>query len=121
MAGRATKRRSTIHYLVLDEKTTCAASAAAPINPVRRAEVEALVAPRAGNVTVVSTDHVSWTLDRKSDPDMLKNASGRTIARSARPHPLKGLSERNLSPTWAARLLAANPARLFRIGHMKGA
>ena len=29
--------------------------------------------------------------------------------------------DRGLEFTWAARLLAANPARLFRIGHRKGA
>jgi allantoinase len=34
---------------------------------------------------------------------------------------LEGLIDRNLSPSWAARLLAANPARLFRLGHRKGA
>ena len=46
-----------------------------PIRP--RREVEALWHHlAAGNVTVVSTDHVSWSEDRKSDPDMLKNASG---------------------------------------------
>ncbi len=31
----------------------------------------------AGNVTVVSIDHVSWSADRKDNPDMLANASGR--------------------------------------------
>jgi allantoinase len=34
---------------------------------------------------------------------------------------LKGLVERDLDVSWAARLLAANPARLFRIGQRKGA
>ncbi len=46
-----------------------------PIRP--RKEVEALWAHlAAGNVTVVSTDHVSWSEDRKTNPDMLKNSSG---------------------------------------------
>ena len=35
-----------------------------------------LVHLAAGNVTIVSTDHVSWSEDRKTDPNMLKNASG---------------------------------------------
>ena len=42
-----------------------------------RAEVEGLwrhVA--AGSVTLVSTDHVSCSEDRKTNPDMLANASG---------------------------------------------
>jgi allantoinase len=34
---------------------------------------------------------------------------------------VKGLTERNLDMTLAACLLAANPARLFRFGHRKGA
>jgi len=34
---------------------------------------------------------------------------------------VKGLLERGLDITWAARLLAANPARLFRLSHRKGA
>jgi allantoinase len=34
---------------------------------------------------------------------------------------LKGLLERNLPLSLAAQLLAGNPARLFRLGHRKGA
>jgi allantoinase len=75
----------------------------------------------AGNVTVVSTDHVSWSEERKTNPDMLKNASGVPGLEVLYALLLKGLLEHDLSPTWAARLLAANPARLFRIGHRKGA
>ena len=91
-----------------------------PIRP--RREVEALWRHlAAGHVTVVSTDHVSWSENRKSDPDMLKNASGVPGLEVLYPLLLKGLFERGLDFTWAARLLAANPARLFRIGHRKGA
>jgi len=46
-----------------------------PIRP--RREVEALWRHLAADhVTVVSTDHVSWSENRKNDPEMLKNASG---------------------------------------------
>ena len=87
-----------------------------------RSEVESLWRHLAsGNITVVSTDHVSWSEDRKSDPDMLKNASGLPGLEVLPSLFLKGLLERRLSPVWAARLLTANPARLFRIGHRKGA
>ena len=51
----------------------------AKINPPVRSRQEVEMLWRhlaAGNVTVVSTDHVSWSEDRKSDPEMLKNASG---------------------------------------------
>ena len=114
-----------IHYLVLDEENDVARlGGKAKINPpIRpRAEVEALWHHlAAGNVTVVSTDHVSWSEDRKLDPIMLNNASGVPGLEVLYSLLLSGLLKRGLSPVWAARLLAANPARLFRIGHRKGA
>lgn len=114
-----------IHYLTLDEENDVARlGGKAKINPpVRpRREVEALWRHlAAGQVTVVSTDHVSWSEDRKTDPDMLKNASGVPGLEALYSLLLKGLVERGLDVSWAARLLAANPARLFRIGHRKGA
>jgi allantoinase len=114
-----------IHYLVLDEENDVArlvgkAKINPPIRP--RAEVEALWRHlAAGNVTVVSTDHVSWSEDRKLDPVMLNNASGVPGLEVLYSLLLNGLLKRGLSPVWAARLLAANPARLFRLGHRKGA
>jgi allantoinase len=65
-----------IHYLILDEENDVARlGGKAKINPpVRpRHEVEALWRHlAAGQVTVVSTDHVSWSESRKTDPDMRK-------------------------------------------------
>jgi allantoinase len=114
-----------IHYLTLDEENDVARlGGKAKINPpVRpRKEVEALWHHlAAGNITVVSTDHVSWSEDRKTNPDMLKNSSGVPGLEALYGLLLKGLTERRLDVCWAARLLAANPARLFRIGHRKGA
>ena len=123
--GHATTIEACVHYLVLDEENDVARlGGKAKINPpVRpRAQVEALWRHlAAGNVTVVSTDHVSWSEDRKSDPEMLKNASGVPGLEVLYSLLLKELLRRDLSPAWAARLLASNPARLFRIGHRKGA
>src|SRR5690606_35497818 len=96
----------------------------AKINPpIRsRAEVEKLWAHvAAGNVTLVSTDHVSWSEDRKIDPDMLANASGVPGLEVLVPLFVKGLIARDIPLTWAARLLAENPARHFRLDHRKGA
>lgn len=125
MQGHDTTIEACIHYLVLDEENDVArVGGKAKINPPIRSrkEVEALWRHlAAGNVTVVSTDHVSWSEDRKSDPVMLKNASGVPGLEVLYSLLLKGLVERGLSPVWAARLLASNPARLFRIGHRKGA
>jgi len=114
-----------IHYLTLSEEDDVARiGGKAKINPpVRpRAERDALWRHlAAGNITVVSTDHVSWSEDRKTNPNMLQNASGVPGLEVLYALLLKGLLERNLSPSFAARLLAANPARLFRLGHIKGA
>ena len=114
-----------IHYLTLDEEEDVRRLVGkAKINPPLRPrrEVEALWRHlAASNVTIVSTDHVSWSEDRKSDPVMLNNASGVPGLEVLYPLLLKGLDERNLSFCHAARLLAANPAVLFRIDHQKGA
>jgi allantoinase len=114
-----------IHYLTLDEETDVKRlGGKAKINPpIRsRAEVEQIWRHlAAGNVTIVSTDHVSWSEERKTDPNMLKNASGVPGLEALYPLLMKGLDERRLAFTHAARLLAHNPAALFRIAHMKGA
>ena len=81
----------------------------AKINPPIRphAEVEKLwrhVA--AGNVTLVFTDHVSWSEDCKTNPDMLVNASGAPGLKAIMPLFVKGALERGGSLAWAARLMA---------------
>ncbi|WP_423068577.1 dihydroorotase [Devosia sp. CN2-171] len=113
-----------IHYLTLDEENDVRRlGGKAKINPpIRpRAEVEKLWKQvAAGNVTLVSTDHVSWSEDRKTNPDMLANASGVPGLEAMVPLFVKGALERGVSLTWAAKLMAANPARHFRLGQ-KGA
>jgi allantoinase len=123
--GHAATIEACIHYLTLDEEDDVRRlGGKAKINPPLRSrnEVEAIWRHLvAGNVTIVSTDHVSWSEDRKSDPNMLKNASGVPGLEVLYPLLMKGLSERNLPFTHAARLLAHNPAELFRINNRKGA
>ncbi|MGH1466841.1 MAG: dihydroorotase [Cognatishimia sp.] len=113
-----------IHYLILDEENDVKRlGGKAKINPpIRpRKEVEALWKHlAAGNISVVSTDHVSWSEDLKTNPEMLKNASGVPGLEVLYSLLVKGLVERDLPVTWAARLLAENPAKLFRIDHRKG-
>lgn len=122
--GFDTTVEACIHYLILNEENDVKRlGGKAKINPPIRPceEVEALWKHlEAGNITVVSTDHVSWSEDRKTDPDMLKNASGVPGLEVLYSLLIKGLLERDLPVTWAARLLAENPARLFRIDHKKG-
>jgi allantoinase len=123
--GHEATIEACIHYLTLDEENDVRRlGGKAKINPPLRSrrEVEAIWQHLAnGNVTVVSTDHVSWSEERKTDPNMLKNASGVPGLEVLYPLLLKGLTERNLPLTHAARLLAHNPAKLFRIADRKGA
>jgi len=114
-----------IHYLTIDSETDAKrlggkSKCNPPIRP--RAEVEKLWRHlAAGNVTLLSTDHVSWSLDRKTNPDMLANASGLPGLEAMVPLFVKGALERGVSLTWAAKLMALNPARHFRLDHIKGA
>jgi allantoinase len=113
-----------IHYLTLDEEHDVRRlGGKAKINPpIRpRAEVERLWGQvAAGNVTLVSTDHVSWSEDRKTNPDMLANASGVPGLEAMLPLFVKGALARGIPLTWAARLMADNPAKHFRLAE-KGA
>ncbi|MFB2532998.1 dihydroorotase family protein [Paracoccus sp. p3-h83] len=122
--GHAATIECCIHYLTLDEENDVARlGGMAKINPpIRpRAEVEALWRQvAAGNVSMVSTDHVSWSKDRKTDPVMLNNASGVPGLEVMVPLFVKGALSRGIPLTWAARLLAENPARHFRLDHAKG-
>jgi allantoinase len=75
----------------------------------------------AGNITIVSTDHVSWPLERKTNPDMFANASGVPGLEVLYPLFVRECLARGLPLTWAARLLAHNPAALFCLDGTKGA
>ena len=123
--GHGATIEACVHYLTLDEENDVRRlGGKAKINPPLRPrrEVEALWHHlAAGNVTIVSTDHVSWSEDRKTDPNMLKNSSGIPGLEVLYALLLKGLDARKLPLTHAARLLALNPAALFRISHVKGA
>jgi allantoinase len=114
-----------IHYLVLDEENDVRRlKGLAKVNPPIRSAAEREALWRhlaAGNIEVVSTDHVSWSLDRKTNPDMLKNSSGLPGLEVLVPLLLTGLDQRGLPLTLAAQVLANNPARLFRLGQVKGA
>jgi allantoinase len=122
--GFAATIECCIHYLVLDEENDVKRlGGKAKINPpIRpRAEVEKIWEHvRQGNITLVSTDHVSWSENRKTNPDMLVNASGVPGLEVMVPLFVKGALERDIPLTWAAKLMAHNPARHFRLGQ-KGA
>lgn len=114
-----------IHYLVLDgDEDARRLGGKSKCNPPlrSRASVEGLWRQVAsGNVWLVSTDHVSWSLERKTNPEMLANASGLPGLEHMVPLFVAGAIRRGVPLTWAARLMAENPARHFRIDHEKGA
>ncbi|WP_445679770.1 dihydroorotase [Radicibacter daui] len=122
--GVAATIEACIHYLVLsEEEDVSRLLGRAKCNPPVRgaAEREALWKHlAAGNITIVSTDHVSWKLASKSSSVMLENASGMPGLEVMGCLLLDGLTERGLPLTHAAQLLARNPAGLFHLGDRKG-
>ncbi|ACE89383.1 MULTISPECIES: dihydroorotase [Rhizobium] len=123
--GFAATVECCIHYLTLDEENDVKRlGGKAKINPPLRprAEVEKLWRKVAeGDVWLVSTDHVSWSENRKTNPDMLANASGVPGLEVMVPLFVNGAIDRGIPLTWAARLMAENPAKHFRLDHIKGA
>ncbi|MBP6562603.1 MAG: amidohydrolase family protein, partial [Neisseriaceae bacterium] len=96
----------------------------AKVNPPIRAQQEREGLWRhlaAGHITVVSTDHVSWSLDRKTHANIFDNASGATGLALLLPLMIDGAAKRGISLTRIAQVLAYNPARLFSLQHQKGA
>ena len=127
-AYRAMGHHATIeaclHYLVLSEDDLARVGGLAKVNPPLRPPAEREQLWRhlaAGNITLVSTDHVSWPLERKSNPDMLANASGVPGLEVLYPLFIKECLARGLPLSWAARLIADNPATLFCLEDQKGA
>ena len=125
--GHAATIEACIHYLTLDEENDVRRlGGKAKINPPLRSRARS--ARRCGIISppamspIVSTDHVSWSEDRKTDPNMLKNASGVPGLEVLYALLLKGLDERGLPLTHAARLLGAQSGqRCSASRHVKGA
>jgi allantoinase len=114
-----------VHYLTLNEEEDVPRlKGQSKINPPIRPkkEVEAIWQHLAnGRVDFVSTDHVSWSLDRKSHDDMFKNNSGVPGMEVILPLMLKGCLDRGISPVWISRVLSDGPARHFCLSPRKGA
>jgi allantoinase len=121
--GHQATIEACIHYLTLDEENDVRRlGGKAKINPpLRRREVEALWHHlAAGNVTIVSTDHVSWSEDRKTDPNMLKNASGIPGLEVLYGLLLKGLDERKLRRSSRSRRCVSACENLHQPGNPNG-
>lgn len=122
--GHRTTIEACLHYLILSEEDLARIGGLGKVNPPIRPAVEREQLWRhlaAGNITIVSTDHVSWPLERKSNPDMFANASGVPGLEVLYTLFVSECLARGLPITWAARLLAHNPAALFCLDGTKGA
>jgi len=113
-----------VHYFVFSDQDALRQGAYLKLNPPLRApaEVEAMwQSLQAGEIDMVSTDHVAWPVSRKSDPDMAKNGSGIPGLETLLSAFYTGAVERRgMSPTVVARLTAENPARHFGLHPHKG-
>lgn len=114
-----------LHYLILsEEEDVRRLGGLAKVNPpIREAKQrEALWAHLSvGNITAVSTDHVSWSLERKTHENIFANASGATGLEVLVPLLVDQAVKRGMPLSRLAQVLAYNPARLFSIDHCKGA
>ncbi len=113
-----------LHYLVFNEDELLTQGAKAKINPPLRpqAEVERLWdCLRAGEIDFVSTDHVAWSLDHKSNPEFLKNKSGVPGLEALVPVFFTECVKRGFEITTIARMLSEQPAKHFLLYPQKGA
>ena len=73
-----------------------------------------------GHVDFVSSDHVAWSIDRKSKNEFLTNASGMPGLQTLLPAFYTGCMARGLGIEVVAKLLAENVARHFCLHPQKG-
>ncbi|WP_282611395.1 dihydroorotase family protein [Pelagibius sp. Alg239-R121] len=124
-AGHSVSIETCIQYLMVnhEEHATKLGALVKHYPPIRRKEqVDKLWEHIAqGNCTFVSSDHVSWSLSVKGDPNIFKNKSGGPGLETLLPAFWTGCQARNLSPQTVARLLSEGPAEHFLLRDRKGA
>jgi allantoinase len=112
------------HYLLLDEEELARRGGEAKINPPLRssAEVDALWRRlAAGEVDLVSSDHVGWPVARKRGDDVFALAAGAPGVELIVPLMHDAIASRGLPIALLPRVLAEGPARRFRLWPQKGA
>ena len=123
-AGHASTIETCIQYLMLnhEEHTRRFGAKTKHYPPIRpKAEVDLLWTHIARNAcTFVSSDHVSWGLERKGNPDVFKNSSGGPGLETLLPAFWTGCEEHGISPSMVVRQLSRNPARHFLLDDRKG-
>lgn len=123
-AGHKASIETCVQYLMLnhEEHTKKFGAKTKHYPPIRpKAEVDRLWTHIANNeCTFVSSDHVSWGLERKSDPNIFKNASGGPGLEVLLPAFWTGCAEHGISPTMVVKQLCDGPARHFLLDPKKG-
>ena len=123
-AGHAATIETCVQYLMINHEEHAERLGAKikhypPIRP--KAETELLWQHiAAGRCTFVSSDHVSWGLDRKGDPNIFKNAAGGPGLETLLPAFWTGCEEHGIGPRMAVKMLCDGPADHFLIGDRKG-
>jgi allantoinase len=111
------------HYLLLDEEELARRGGEAKINPPLRprAEVDALWRLlAAGEIDLVSSDHVGWPAARKRGDDVFALAAGAPGVELIVPLMHDAIQTRGLPISLLPRLLGEAPARRFGLWPRKG-
>jgi allantoinase len=123
-AGHKASIETCVQYLMLNGESDMQRLGAKlkhypPVRP--QSEVELLwTHVAAGHCTFVSSDHVAWGIERKSNPNIFKNSSGGPGLETLLPAFWTGCEERGISPTAVVRMLCDGPARHFLLRDRKG-
>ncbi|VTU15333.1 dihydroorotase [Variovorax sp. RA8] len=123
-AGHKASIETCVQYLMLnhEEHTRRFGAKTKHFPPIRpKAETELLWTHIANDdCTFVSSDHVSWGLERKQNPNVFKNSSGGPGLETLLPAFWTGCEQHGLPPSMAVRQLCRNPARHFLLDDRKG-
>ena len=123
-AGHRASIETCVQYLMLnhEEHTRKFGAKTKHYPPIRpKAETELLWSHIAsGDCTFVSSDHVSWGLERKGNPNVFKNSSGGPGLETLLPAFWTGCEEHGIAPTMVVKQLCQNPARHFLLDDRKG-
>lgn len=123
-AGHQASIETCVQYLMLnhEEHTRRFGAKTKHYPPIRpKAEVDLLWTHIANDeCTFVSSDHVSWGLERKENPNVFKNSSGGPGLETLLPAFWTGCAEHGISPTMVVKQLCYGPAKHFLLEDRKG-
>jgi len=123
-SGVKTTAETCPHYLVLNTSDMKSLGAKAKINPPIREKQDSeglWEVLNSGKADIVTSDHAPWTIDRKNNPDIFKNASGVPGVETLLPIVYsEGVTKDKISIFQMVKLLCQKPAEIFGINHCKG-